>query len=141
LLPEPTRYLADRFVANNIPVPPVETVLKISSRELYPALRTAFPLDEFEISFIPQAIRSFVHHFYPAYGFPLVDYVKELQSRGLPEQPSEYAFSEEDLNEMMPVIATGATPSASEVEVGIDWAKATQWLTRDDSTKPPNKAK
>lgn len=123
LLPEPARYLADRFVAANIPVPPVETVLRISSKELYPALVTVFPLDVFEISYIPQAIRSFVHHFYPAYGFPLLDYVKELQrqSRGLPERSSEFAFSEEDV------------AMATEVAGGIDWSKAKQWLIRSEA--------
>jgi hypothetical protein len=42
------------------------------------ALTKAFPLDVFEISYVPQAIRSFVHHFYPAYSAPMVDYVKRL---------------------------------------------------------------
>jgi Lipase (class 3) len=128
ILPEPTRYLADRFLAVNIPVPPVETIVQISSDELYLALATIFPLDVFEVSYIPQAIRSFVHHFYPAYGFPLVDYVKELQrrSRGLPERKSEFAFSEDDVT-----ATTSSTPSTN--DGGIDWGKATQWLTRNDS--------
>jgi len=81
MVPEPARYLADRFVAVNIPVPPVEAIVRISSEELLPALNATFPLDEFEISFIPQTIRSFVHHFYPAYGFPMTEYVKRLEKR------------------------------------------------------------
>jgi hypothetical protein len=139
MLPDPTRYLADRFVAVTIPVPPVATILRISSRELYPALLTAFPLDEFQISFIPQTIRSFVHHFYPAYGFPLVDYVKELQrrSKGLPERTDEYAFGDEIVEEL--VVAPNrnseeslSTRSASSTDpTSIDyWSKATAWLTR-----------
>lgn len=79
LVPEPTRYLSDRFVAVNIPVPPIEAILRIASAELLPALSVAFPLDTFEISYIPQTIRSFVHHFFPAYGIPMVDYVKRLE--------------------------------------------------------------
>lgn len=95
LLPDPTRYLADRFLAVNIPVPPVAAILRISSVELYPALEAVFPLDVFEVSFIPQGIRSFVHHFYPAYGFPIMDYVKEMERRsnGLPERTAEFSFS------------------------------------------------
>ena len=128
ILPEPTRYLADRFLAVNIPVPPVETIVQISSDELYHALSTIFPLDVFEVSYVPQAIRSFVHHFYPAYGFPLVDYGKELQrrSRGLPERKSEFAFSEDK-----ETTTSGTTTIAN--DGGIDWGKATKWLTRNDS--------
>jgi Lipase (class 3) len=90
MLPDPTRYLADRFLAVNIAVPPVATILRISPSELYRALETVFPLDVFEVSYIPQAIRSFVHHFYPAYGLPIMDYVKELQrqSHDFPERNS-----------------------------------------------------
>jgi hypothetical protein len=143
LLADPTRYLADRFVAVNIPVPPVETVLRIShARELYPALVSVFPLDVFEISFIPQAIRSIVHHFYPAYGFPLVDYVKELQrqSSGLPERRGEFAFSKEEVEELNPVIANGATPLPDEQGGGIDWGKATQWLIgKEDKSSTESK--
>ena len=140
LLSSPTRYLADVFVAVNIPVPPVETILRLSNKELYPALVSAFPLDVYEISLIPQAIRSFTHHFYPAYGFPLVDYVKELKrrSRGLPERPSEFAFSEEELGMLSTTVAAnGATPPkpGSESTGGIDLGKAVGWLIRSE-TKP-----
>jgi Lipase (class 3) len=79
LLPEPARYLADRFLAINLAVPPVHTVLRISPRELLPSLVQNFPLDVFEISFIPQALRSFIHHFFPAYGSPFADYVRLLK--------------------------------------------------------------
>lgn len=135
ILPSPTRYLADRFVAVNIPVPPVATILRISCKELYPALEAVFPLDVFEISYIPQAIRSFVHHFYPAYGFPLADYVTELQrqSQGLPERSSEFAFSEEDFGELSAVtVAPNGAKTENESAGGIDWSQAVAWLTRKE---------
>ena len=81
-LPEPKRYLTDRFMVAgvvDIAVPPVQTIVRLSSQELYPALSIAFPLDVFEISYIPQAIRSFVHHFYPAYVASIVDYLRRLR--------------------------------------------------------------
>jgi len=37
------------------------------SREVLEFLDSHFPLDEFRISLVPQAVRSFVHHFHPAY--------------------------------------------------------------------------
>jgi hypothetical protein len=49
-------------------------MVRISSKELLPGLDKNFPLDVFRISFVPAAIRGFVHHFYPAYGFPIVDF-------------------------------------------------------------------
>ena len=57
LLPEPLRYLNDRFFSVNIGVPPTESIVRIASRDLLPALHEAFPLDVFQISFIPQAVR------------------------------------------------------------------------------------
>ena len=57
LLPEPLRYLNDRFVSTNIGVPPTEAIVRISSEELLPALNTTFPLDVFQISLVPQAVR------------------------------------------------------------------------------------
>jgi len=77
LLPERIRYLSDRFVSVNYAVPPVEEVVRLSAKELLPVLKDIFPLDVFQISFVPAAIRSFVHHFYPAYGFPFVDFVNK----------------------------------------------------------------
>lgn len=81
LLPDSVRYLSDRFVAANINVPPVEHILRISSKELLPALARNFPLDTFRISFVPTAIRAFIHHFYPAYGFPIVDFANKKLKR------------------------------------------------------------
>lgn len=81
LLPDSVRYLSDRFVAANINVPPIEHVLRISSKELLPGLEKNFPLDVFRISFVPAAIRGFIHHFYPAYGFPVVDFANKKLKR------------------------------------------------------------
>jgi hypothetical protein len=60
LLPEPLRYLNDRFFSTNIGVPPTEAIVRISSSELLPALNTTFPLDTFQISLLPQAVRRYV---------------------------------------------------------------------------------
>lgn len=57
LLPEPLRYLNDRFFATNMGVPDVDAIVQISSRELLPALNETFPLDVFQISLVPQATR------------------------------------------------------------------------------------
>jgi hypothetical protein len=121
LLPEPTRYLGDRFVSVNIAVPPIETVLRLSPSELLPALEKVFPLDVFEISFVPQAIRSFVHHFYPAYALPFVSYVKVLErkAKGLPIE----ALEEEEPAKM--VIVNGVKTAQ---DPGSSWELAAQWL-------------
>ena len=79
LLPEPLRYLNDRFVSANIGVPPTEAIVRISSDELIPALSTTFPLDVFQISLIPQAVRSFLHHFYPAYDGTIATYATKVE--------------------------------------------------------------
>ena len=67
LMPEIGRYLTDRLVTVNVNAYPVDEVLRVSSDELYDALEEAFPLDVFSISLVPTAIRSFIHHFFPAY--------------------------------------------------------------------------
>lgn len=56
-LPDAQRYLTDRFVSANIGVPPIDNVIRLSSNELLPALNAVFPLDTFQISLIPQAVR------------------------------------------------------------------------------------
>lgn len=81
LLPEPIRYISDQLVAVNVQIPPVDFVVRISAEELLPALASIFPVDVFRISFVPAAIRSFVHHFYPAYGDPVVDYADKKKRR------------------------------------------------------------
>ncbi|KAL3902323.1 MAG: hypothetical protein SGILL_010865, partial [Bacillariaceae sp.] len=78
LMPEPLRYLNDRFFSVNVGVPPVEAIVRVSSRELLPALNDAFPLDVFQVSLLPQAVRSFLHHFYPAYDTTIADYAAKI---------------------------------------------------------------
>jgi hypothetical protein len=51
--------------------------MQISSCEILPALNEVFTLDTFTISYVSVAIRSFVHHFYPAYGPPIADYAEK----------------------------------------------------------------
>uniref|UniRef100_A0A7S2KYC6 Fungal lipase-type domain-containing protein n=2 Tax=Leptocylindrus danicus TaxID=163516 RepID=A0A7S2KYC6_9STRA len=75
LLPEPSRYLTDRLVSVNLAVPPIDTVLKAEATQLVPMLQKAFPLDEFSISLVSVALRSFIHHFHPAYGLAMEDHV------------------------------------------------------------------
>lgn len=58
----------------NIAEPAINSILQISTQELLPALNEVFLLDTFTISTVPVAIRSFVHHFYPAYLDPLLEY-------------------------------------------------------------------
>ena len=57
LLPEPLRYLNDRFISVNVGVPPTEAIVRISPEELLPALDSTFPLDVFQVSLVPQAVR------------------------------------------------------------------------------------
>mmetsp|Transcript_13011 Transcript_13011/g.19720 ORF Transcript_13011/g.19720 Transcript_13011/m.19720 type:complete len:796 (+) Transcript_13011:132-2519(+) len=67
LMPDTGRYLTDRVVNVNVATFPIDDVLRVSSRDFYSALEMAFPLDTFAISLVPTAVRSFIHHFYPAY--------------------------------------------------------------------------
>eukprot|EP00957_Ditylum_brightwellii_P086107 6551206-Ditylum_brightwellii.AAC.1 len=76
-MPDPTRYLTDRLVSVNVGVPPIHSVLRISSEELLPALEETFPLDIFGISLVPTALRSFIHHFFPAYMDAFIDYTND----------------------------------------------------------------
>jgi len=76
LMPDPGRYLTDRLITVNINTYPVDEVLRISPSELYSALEEAFPLDTFSISLLPTSIRSFVHHFFPAYSDGMVAFVQ-----------------------------------------------------------------
>ncbi|KAL7440394.1 hypothetical protein ACHAXM_007156 [Skeletonema potamos] len=83
LLPEPIRYLTDRLVSVNTAVPEIDSVFSISSRELLPALAEVFTLETLQISLIPVAIRSFIHHFYPAYDAPFVAFAKSVDENVL----------------------------------------------------------
>jgi len=77
LLPDPGRYLTDRLLSVNMGAPPLEEVIRISPDELYLALEDAFPMNAFSISFVSTAIRSFIHHFYPAYESALAVYAEK----------------------------------------------------------------
>mmetsp|Transcript_20072 Transcript_20072/g.55873 ORF Transcript_20072/g.55873 Transcript_20072/m.55873 type:complete len:125 (-) Transcript_20072:1489-1863(-) len=57
LLPDPLRYVNDRFISTNIGVPPVDDIVRVSPDELLPAINATFPMDVFQISYIPQAVR------------------------------------------------------------------------------------
>ena len=74
LLPSETVYIRDRFVAVSIAVPEVGSVVSVPWSDLLGVLKTGFPLDVFSISFVPAALRSFVHHFHPAYALTLQAY-------------------------------------------------------------------
>jgi len=78
MLPEPLRYLNDRFISVNVGVPPVHAIVRISPEDLLPALDLTFPLDTFKVSLVPQAVRSFLHHFYPAYA-AISDYAAKIK--------------------------------------------------------------
>lgn len=78
LLPEKSRFVSDRNVGWQIDVPRATTVAKLKCDQLHDVLTDIFPLDPFAISLLPAAIRSFVHHFYPAYSLPLVSLAAEL---------------------------------------------------------------
>jgi hypothetical protein len=88
LLSEPVRYISDQLVAVNVQVPPMDSMVQISSKELLPALASLYPVDVFRISFVPVAIRSFVHHFFPAYGEPIVDYTDKNRRRSIESNKS-----------------------------------------------------
>lgn len=77
LMPDPARYLTDRLLSVNVNAYPVHDVLRVSSDELYDALEEAFPLDVFSISLVPTAIRSFIHHFFPAYVEGMISYIQK----------------------------------------------------------------
>lgn len=101
LMPDPGRYLTDRLVTVNINTYPVDEVLRISPNEFYRALEEAFPLDVFSISLLPTSIRSFVHHFFPAYSDGMVDYVKNWKKNW--KKRSTTKLSSDVENEIMTV--------------------------------------
>ena len=89
LLPEPLRYLNDRFISVNVGIPPVDAIVRISPRDLLPALDQTFPLDTFKVSLVPQAVRSFLHHFYPAYDTSIADYATKVKKDAEPVVPEK----------------------------------------------------
>jgi len=70
--------LTDRFVSPNVGVPPTDQMVRICSTELLEALNQVFPLDTYQISLIPQAVRSFLHHFYPAYDSSIANFASKV---------------------------------------------------------------
>lgn len=60
-------------------MPEIDNIVQISSREILPALDEVFLLTTFSISYVSVAIRSFVHHFHPAYGPVLNDYADKIR--------------------------------------------------------------
>jgi hypothetical protein len=94
LMPTRSRFLSDRIMSVNVNAYPVDDVLRVSSRELYGALEGAFPLDVFSISLVPTAIRSFIHHFSPAYvdGFDYYVKKEERNSKKSASKKSKATF-------------------------------------------------
>lgn len=74
----------DRFISVNVGVPPVEVIVRISPEQLLPALDITFPLDTFQVSLVPQAVRSFLHHFYPAYDSAISEYAIKISKKDDP---------------------------------------------------------
>ncbi|CAB9504910.1 Lipase (class 3) [Seminavis robusta] len=120
ILPEPVRYLTDRFVNVNVNVPPADELVRVSPAELYEALETIFPLDVFELSYVTSAIRGFLHHFYPAYDAPLVAYAQKVSRESMVQTKQEELVQSID------------TPKVADEEEGSDgsnsWGSAEQWL-------------
>ena len=50
-------------------------LVRCSASDLPEALDHAFKLEEFSISLAPAGLRSFIHHFHPAYSAPLEELV------------------------------------------------------------------
>ena len=59
----------------------IDVIMQISPIEILPALNEVFTLDTFTISYVSVAIRSFVHHFYPAYGPPITELADNLMKK------------------------------------------------------------
>ena len=105
LLPQIQRYLSDRFVSTNVGVPPTDAIVRIAPTEMLMALNATFPMDVFQISLLPQAVRryviqnyralssapaphvicffSFLHHFYPAYDSSIENYASKVERKQL----------------------------------------------------------
>lgn len=127
LLPDPTRYLADRYFSVNIPVPAVETILRLSPHEVLPALGSLFVLDVFELSLLPQAIRGFVHHFFPAYDNPLIDYTRRLAQNSKEQRVSSLQLKQQQnsLDFIEPKTTVKVPPRQDKTS---GWRVATQWF-------------
>jgi len=125
-LPESIRYLTDRFVSVNVAVPPIEKIVQISPGELMPALDRTFPLDVFSISFVPAALRSFIHHFYPAYTSPFASFASQKSNakiEAVAEDKVEMQLTNDEAE-------TSHRDISSKVDVfGVNWADtAAEWI-------------
>ncbi len=68
-------YLADRLFALVVDFPDEVLLVRCAASDLPEALDHAFKLEEFSISLAPAGLRSFIHHFHPAYSAPLEELV------------------------------------------------------------------
>jgi hypothetical protein len=55
--------------------------LIVSGDHLLDVLEFGFPMTVFSISFVPAALRSFVHHFHPAYTEPIRAFAKSAKDK------------------------------------------------------------
>lgn len=134
LLPDASRYITDRFVSVNIGTSPVESVIRIPSNDLLSALGDTFPLDTFTISYVPAALRSFIHHFYPAYGKPFREYFdKHKRYQSEQKKTVSEKRSMEELNiQNEPIISQKKNITRQVVVKGYDWAEtASKWILGD----------
>jgi len=80
LLPDRASFVRDRILATSVQISPTTAIARLPATQLLSALNYGFPLDEFTISFVPAALRSFVHHFHPAYTIPLNNFVLKTKT-------------------------------------------------------------
>ena len=91
IMPDETRYLADRIFSLIVDVPEPAALVKVDPTNLPLALDAAFPLDDFSISLLPAALRSFVHHFHPAYSLPLLALLEGAEAGEVDATPTTKA--------------------------------------------------
>ena len=125
------RFLSDRIFAVDINAYPVDDILRVSSRDLYGALDDAFPLDDLSISVLPTAIRSFIHHFSPAYVNGFDSYVRKEEKKEI-QKSSKNNREMKAVNTFNDYLVHNEMESASSLisrTFGIDLADyATTWV-------------
>ena len=104
----------------NVNVPVVDELVRLSSDDLYEALETIFPLDVFELSMLTNGIRGFIHHFYPAYDAPLVQYAQEVSRESNVQTRQE--------ERVQSIEATSIATNEEEGSKRSSWGQAEQWL-------------
>ena len=137
LMPETSRYLMDRLVSVNLAVPETEVVVKLPPSQLFGALDYAFPLDTFGISMVPAALRSFIHHFHPAYTMsidvftqtkPLISSKDYLLSEEEESKIRSYLDEDKKITEM----PTSNGARGKNKNANMDWAgAAASWVLGD----------